>query len=111
MISERLHLPVNHVRAVMEHQIHVTCAPGAAYQTLLAQGDATSDGIVLDVRTPGRLAEMFSLLQSLQLPFADAPAGWPPAAVFAQLREQGRVHGAIITVTWAAPEMPVRGIG
>ncbi|MCC8688966.1 hypothetical protein [Xanthomonas campestris] len=66
---------MNHVRAVLEHQIHVTCAPGAAYQTLLAQGDATSDGIVLDVRTPGRLAKMFSLLQSLQLPFADAPAG------------------------------------
>lgn len=54
---------------------------------------------------------MFSLLQSLQLPFADAPAGWPPAAVFAHLREQGRVHGAIITVTWAAPEMPVLGVG
>ncbi|MCC5087757.1 hypothetical protein [Xanthomonas campestris] len=111
MIFEPLHLSVNHVRAVLEHQIHVTCAPGAAYQTLLTQGAATSDGFVLDVRTPERLAKMFSLLQSLQLPFADAPAGWPPAAVFAHLREQGRVHGAIITVTWAAPEMPVLGVG
>ncbi|MEA9659476.1 hypothetical protein [Xanthomonas campestris] len=102
---------MNHVRAVLEHQIHVTCAPGAAHQTLLTQGAATSDGIVLDVRTPERQAEMFSLLQSLQLPFADAPAGWPPAAVFSHLRERGWVYGPINTVTWAAPEMPVLGVG
>ncbi|AEL05842.1 conserved hypothetical protein [Xanthomonas campestris pv. raphani 756C] len=54
---------------------------------------------------------MFSLLQSLQLPFADAPAGWPPAAVFSHLRERGWVYGPINTVTWAAPEMPVLGVG
>lgn len=79
---------MNHVSAVLDHQIHVVCAPGAVYQQLLMQGTATNDGIALDFRTPQQQAAMFSLLHSLQLPFVYAPAGWPrpPAAIFAQLR-------------------------
>ncbi|MEG8065285.1 hypothetical protein KRM18_15070 [Xanthomonas hortorum pv. gardneri] len=80
-------------------------------QKLLARGTSIQDGISLSFKTPQELSEILSLLQSLQIPFADAPAGWPPAAVFAQLRDQGLVQGAITTVAWVAPNMPVLGVG
>lgn len=35
--------------------------------------------------------------------FAGAAGGWPPAAVFDLLREQGYVDGKIIEIVWRAP--------
>ncbi|WOB48245.1 hypothetical protein NYR97_13290 [Xanthomonas hydrangeae] len=101
---------MNHVSAVLDQHVHVICQV-AMRQKLLARGTSIQDGMSLSFKTPQELSEILSLLQSLQIPFADAPAGWPPAAVFAWLRDQGLVQGAITTVAWVAPDMPVLGVG
>ncbi|MEA9588935.1 hypothetical protein VC279_04010 [Xanthomonas sp. WHRI 10064A] len=97
-----------HVGVVLDHQI-VVCTAGAAYQQLLMLGTATNDGIVLDFCGPHQQATKLSVLQSLRLPFADAHVGWPPAAVFEQLREQGLVHSCVVTAIWTASDMAVLG--
>ena len=101
---------MNHICAVLDQHVHVICEV-AMRQTLLTRGNAIQDGISLIFKNAQELSEILSLLQSLQIPFADAPAGWPPSAVFAQLRDQGLVQGAITTVAWVAPGMPVLGVG
>ncbi|NHF65230.1 hypothetical protein [Xanthomonas hortorum] len=101
---------MNYVSAVLDQHVHVICEV-AMRQKLLARGTSIQDGMNLSFKTPQELSEIFSLLQSLQIPFADAPAGWPPTAVFARLRDQGLVQGAITTVAWIAPDMPVLGVG
>ncbi|NIK08249.1 hypothetical protein FHY11_001759 [Xanthomonas arboricola] len=101
---------MNHVSAVLDQHVHVIC-DSAMRQRLLTRGTSMQDRISLSFKSSEELSEILSLLQSLQIPFADAPAGWPPAAVFAQLRDQGLVQGAITTVVWVAPDMPVLGVG
>ncbi|MCC8472712.1 hypothetical protein LN458_01700 [Xanthomonas arboricola] len=101
---------MNHVSAVLDQHVHVIC-DSALRQRLLMRGSSMQDRISLSFKGSEELAEILSLLQSLQIPFADAPAGWPPAAVFAQLRDQGLVQGTITTVVWVAPDMPVLGVG
>ncbi|PPU18558.1 hypothetical protein [Xanthomonas arboricola] len=101
---------MNHVSAVLDQHVHVIC-DSAMRQRLLTRGTSMRDRISLSFKSSEELSEILSLLQSLQIPFADALAGWPPAAVFAQLRDQGLVQGAITTVVWVAPDMPVLGVG
>ncbi|WP_115043109.1 MULTISPECIES: hypothetical protein [Xanthomonas] len=101
---------MNHVSAVLDQHVHVIC-DSALRQRLLMRGSSMQDRISLSFKGSEELAEILSLLQSLQIPFADAPAGWPPAAVFAQLRDRGLVQGTITTVAWVAPDMPVLGVG
>ncbi|WAH63587.1 hypothetical protein [Xanthomonas hortorum] len=101
---------MNYVSAVLDQHVHIICKV-AMRQKLLARGASMQDGMSLSFKTPQELSEILSLLQSLQIPFADAPAGWQPAAVFAWLRDQGLVQGAITTVAWVAPDMPVLGVG
>ncbi|MBB4130816.1 hypothetical protein [Xanthomonas sp. 3075] len=99
------------VRAVLEQQVHVVCERGDMSAQLRAHGTDAKDGVRLPFHSHQELAEIFSLLQSLQIPFTDTPAGWPPAAVFAQLRDQGLVQGAITTIAWTRPDTAVFGIG
>lgn len=101
---------MNHVSAVLDQHVHVIC-DSAMRQTLLMRGSSMQDRISLSFKGSEELAEILSLLQSLQIPFADAPAGWPPAAVFAHLRDRGLVQGTITTVARVAPDMPVLGVG
>ncbi|KLD72374.1 hypothetical protein [Xanthomonas pisi] len=101
---------MNHVSAVLDHHAHVICDSGMR-QKLPTRGTSLQDGISLSFKSSQELPDILSLLQSLQIPFADVPAGWPPAAVFAHRRDQGLVQGAITTIAWVAPGMPVLGVG
>lgn len=49
------------------------------------------------------LGTLLHALRDLGVAFAWQPSGWPPAAVFAHLRERGMVHGPIRAITWRAP--------
>jgi hypothetical protein len=49
------------------------------------------------------LAVVLTALQCAGFLFADEPAGWPPAAVFRQLRDEGLVDGTVRTISWASP--------
>jgi hypothetical protein len=47
-------------------------------------------------RTLGRLRDIGFL-------FVDQPGGWPPAAVFDELRDRGLVRGSFDSVNWINP--------
>ena len=47
-----------------------------------------------------KLAELLGQLRNEGVAFAGAPAGWPPAAVFEDLRTKGLVHGPFVEVVW-----------
>lgn len=102
---------LEHVEAVLDDCIRVVCSTGPVRERLLAVGTATDDGVAIAYTSKQALAAALSHLQSLQLPFGDAPGGWPPAAVFCQLRDAGLVHGPIRTITWSRPDQPALGIG
>lgn len=99
---------MDYVAAVLADAVRVRCASGPLAARVLARGATACDrGVEFAFDSRPALAAVLEQLQRLQLPFADAPAGWPPAAVFAQLRDEGLVHGRIIAVSWNAPDQPV----
>lgn len=67
---------MNYVSAVLDQHVHVICEV-AMRQKLLTRGNSIQDGISLSFKNSQELSKILSLLQSLQIFFADAPAGWP----------------------------------
>ena len=102
---------MDHVEAVLVDLISVRCAPGPLLIELKAMGSASELGVSIPYGSKQDLAAAFTRLQKLQVPFGDSPSGWPPAAVFSQLRDEGLVHGSIATISWLAPEQPIMGAG
>ena len=100
---------MDHVEAVFANSVSVRCASGPLRTELLAFGSASDHGVTIPYTSKQALAAILSHLQQLQVPFGDAPGGWPPAAVFLRLRDEGLVHGNIGTVSWAGPELPISG--
>jgi hypothetical protein len=99
---------MDHVEAVLTDSVRICCSTGPLLSELLALGAAAShEGANIPFGSKHALAAVLSQLQRLQVPFADAPSGWPPAAIFAQLRDEGLVHGSITAVTWSSPDQPV----
>jgi hypothetical protein len=53
--------------------------------------------------TDEELAKLFAQLNQLKVLFVDQPAGWPPAAIFRDLRKRGLIGGSFKTVSWRGP--------
>ena len=49
------------------------------------------------------LAEKLQLLNQLGVLFAGEPSGWPPAAIFEDLRERKLVDGSFNEISWTGP--------
>lgn len=99
---------MDYVCYLSNDSVRVRCTSGLLLAELAALGaTAVSRGIDIPFGSRQELATILTRLQQLQLPFADEMAGWPPAAVFAQLRDEGLVHGSIVAVSWSAPHQPV----
>ena len=99
---------MDYVEAVLTDSVRICCAPGPLLSDLLALGATASNrGAEIAFNSKQALATVLAQLQKLQVPFADALAGWPPAAVFAELRDEGLVHGSITAVSWSSPEKTV----
>jgi hypothetical protein len=53
------------------------------------------------------LATKLTIFRDAQVVFSGGTAGWPPAEVFAYLREQGLTFGSCRQVMWRGPGDPV----
>jgi hypothetical protein len=53
------------------------------------------------------LATLLGNLRDAGFAFAGAPHGWPPAAVFSELRETGALAGTFVEISSAGPDQPV----
>ncbi len=100
---------MNFVSAVLSESVKVAVAdaPPPEFQTL---GARVNDGVAnLPFTSKLELATTLTALQGAGFLFAGEPAGWPPAAVFQQLRDESLVSGTIRTVSWAGPDQPLFG--
>lgn len=84
---------------------HVTePLPGA----LLTLGAYVADGVAhVPFSSKTELAATLTAFQKAGFYFGNEPAGWPPAAVFQQLRDVGLVSGPINSVSWKYPNEPI----
>lgn len=107
-MSESTH-PVNYIRHIQNGKVVIANVT----VDLIADLTALEAEISLDPRndfqqatmfvapnTDEELAKLLMRLRDLNLLFVDSPAGWPPAAVFQDLRDKGQVSGEIQVVTW-----------
>lgn len=54
------------------------------------------------------LAQLLSALRDHGYALVNAPSGWPPGAVFEDLRERGLVSGDYEEIVWRGPNDPMR---
>ena len=101
---------MDYVAAVLGKSVRVVCSSASMRQALAAHGVVVGAGACeLAYSSKQELARTLQCLQQVGLPFVDEPAGWPPAAVFQQYRNEGLVSGSIKTVSWRGPNEPIYG--
>jgi len=101
---------MDHVAGVLAKAISIRCSSEALRASLTQLGAVDEEGIVLvPYDSKQSLAAAFTALQQLGVPVGDELAGWPPAAVFQQLRSEGLVTGSIKTVSWRSRNEVVLG--
>jgi hypothetical protein len=100
---------MNYVSAVFSESVKIvhteTLSPDV--QALAAYAD--NGETHLPFASKAELAEVLTALQRAEFFFSDELAGWPPAAVFQQLREESLVNGVVRTVSWIGPNKPIFG--
>jgi hypothetical protein len=100
---------MNYVSAVLSMSIEIT-TPEVLPPELQALGVHTDEkGTHLPFSSKTELAAALSALQHAGFLFVDESAGWPPTAVFQQLRDEDFVNGVVRTVSWVRPSEPVIG--
>lgn len=103
---------MSYIRAVFASEVRLDCVPEIFREKLGSMGSVCKKdgtGPYISFSSKEDLAKVLTHLQSFGFAFGNEPAGWPPAAVFEQLRDEGLVHGKIKTVTWRGPGDPVYG--
>ena len=101
---------MDYVQAVFAKTVRVVCSISSMRAALEAAGATMVSGsLEYSFSSKHELASVLSRLQALGLLFGNEPAGWSPAAVFHQLREEGLVKGRIKNISWRSPKDPVYG--
>jgi hypothetical protein len=97
------------VERVQRGRVHVLCHSGSKKKVLRDLG-ARRTLLPWKWRIGfagrGELAVVMSALRDADLAFEGGP-GWPPSAVFQDLRDAGLVHGTCLEVVWTGPGQPV----
>ncbi len=57
-----------------------------------------------------QLADLLSSLRDLGIALAGSSGGWPPSAVFENLRERGHIMGEYTEILWHGPDNPFTSI-
>lgn len=88
----------------------VVVAPEESFDAVLSGFAArrTDGELVVSVHERSQLPELLTRLRDAGAAFAGAPHGWPPAEVFADLRDKGLVSGAFDEVVFVEGPPQVR---
>ena len=99
------------VEHIQDGVIRMTCH-GPGDEAAIAALGAKRSGVMrtrweVAYGTDEELAHALGRLRDAGFAFAGGQAGWPPAAIFEQLRARGLVEGPFTEVTWLGPGKPV----
>jgi hypothetical protein len=61
----------------------------------------------LPYRSDQQLAEILIALRDAGYPFLGEEHGWPPTAIFEDLRDKGLLSGPFREITWLGPGRPI----
>ncbi len=107
-MATRRSAPENYVSVVLDDRVRVegvTLEVARELERLGAKAKMVRNGAVweLEFRDFEELGALLGQLRDLGILFSDAPDGWPPAAVFEDLRDQRLVTGSFNAVIWSGP--------
>lgn len=100
---------MNYIEAIQGNEVLLVCRDlqaEAGVKALGAKRDFGWGRWAIPYGSRHELAAVLSGLQALGFLFADQPHGWPPAAVFDQLRDEGLMKGKVKRVAWKGPDDP-----
>ena len=97
----------DYVEAILGAVVLVECSAQTHHPALRAMGASASSERPsqwkIPYASPNALAATLGVLRDIGLPFLAQPGGWPPAAVFSLLKEQGLLSGSVQTISWQSP--------
>lgn len=99
--------PQNFVSLILDEEVqieHVTADIEGELSTLGGHSVIEGGEIwIIPCQGDEHLAKLLDHLNRLGALFVDQPAGWPPAAIFRDLRKRGLLRGSFKTVSWTGP--------
>lgn len=100
---------MNYVSAIFNESVRIVTSGPIPPDIEVLAANLNSGEAHLPFSSKQNLAEVLTALQRAKFFFSDEPAGWPPAAVFQQLREESLVSGKVLTVSWKRQDEPIFG--
>ena len=103
---------MDHVTAILAKEVRIACSSKLLKLKLASIAEKSStdeEDLCIPFSSKDELIKILIRLQEIEIPFGNEPAGWSPAAVFEQLRDDGYVQGKIKTVVWRNRGEPVYG--
>jgi len=100
---------MNYVSAIFNESVRIVTSGAVPPDIEVLAANLSSGEAHLPFSSKMNLAEVLTALQRAKFFFADEPAGWSPAAVFQQLREESLVSGPVLTISWKRPDEPILG--
>lgn len=98
---------ISFVNNILDSDIEVVCRDKAAKAKVKSAGGGR---LLLSPRkwrihysSEDQLAKILDSLRNAKIAMAGSPTGWPPSAVFQRLRDEGKVSGDFIEISWSGP--------
>jgi hypothetical protein len=102
---------VSFVESILNSEIVVVCRNAAAENQLKAMGGKQRllppRKWKIPYKSDDQLASALSSLRDAKIAMAGSLSGWPPSAVFQQLRDSGKISGEFTEIMWSQPEKEV----
>ena len=97
-------LSTSYVGNITESEIKMVCSDSLAARAVRSLGGRQAflffGGWKLHYSSKGELAAHLAALRDAQFAMAGGPAGWPPAAIFEEMRAQGKLVGKFVEICW-----------
>jgi hypothetical protein len=99
-----------YVGSIQANAVLIRGAPASLESALsplhpLREKDDRSDYLVISIPDWSVLPSLLTQFRDMGLPFGGETHGWPPAAVFEDLREKGLVSGQYVEIIFGGPSL------
>jgi hypothetical protein len=111
VITLNAHESISFVESISDSEVSVKCRDDTAAELVKSLGGKrallASAIWKLHYSSEVELASHLSALRDARIAMAGSLVGWPPAAIFEQLRDNGKLTGKFIEIMWSKPDEEV----